>query len=294
MRAVIKYPGAKWSLAHWIISHFPMHHSYLEPFFGSGAVLFSKDRSAIETINDLDGDVVNLFHWIRAYPERLAQEIYWTPYSREVYELAWNAQHTETNSFRRAVNFYIRMMMGHGFRTTGEKVWWKNDVQGREKAYAAKHWCKTPDVVFEAAERLRGVQIENRPAAELIQRFNFSNVLIYADPPYLLETRHRKQYKCEMTDEDHRDLLDVLLAHRGPVLLSGYESDLYDDALKGWCREETTAFAQTATKRREVLWMNFEPEHQECFWDSTKGTEISEICTDYASVEPEYSLAHKG
>ncbi|MDE6259897.1 MAG: DNA adenine methylase [Oscillospiraceae bacterium] len=259
MNAVIKYPGAKWSLAHWIINHFPEHHSYLEPFFGSGAVLFTKGRSAIETVNDLDGDVVNLFYWIRTDPERLAQAIHWTPYAREVYDRAWAAQYTEEDPFQRAVDFYVRMMMGHGFRTTGERVGWKNDVQGREKAYAAKYWCKTPGVIFEAAERLRGVQIEHRPAVELISRFNFPNVLIYADPPYLLDTRHGKQYRQEMTDADHRDLLDALRAHKGPVILSGYESDLYDDALRGWYREETTTIAQNSTKRREVLWMNFEP-----------------------------------
>lgn len=259
MNAVIKYPGAKWSLANWIIGHFPPHHSYLEPFFGSGAVLFTKGRSAIETVNDLDGDVVNLFRWIRTDPERLAQAIYWTPYAREVYNQAWEAQYTETDSFQRAVDFYARMMMGHGFRTTGEKVGWKNDVQGREAAYAASYWCKTPGVVFEAAERLRGVQIESRPAVEVITRFNYANVLIYADPPYLLSTRHGKQYRHEMTDRDHCDLLDALKAHRGPVLLSGYENDLYNDVLRTWYRDEATAIAQTSAKRREVLWMNFEP-----------------------------------
>jgi len=263
MNAVIKYPGAKWSLSKWIIGHFPEHHSYLEPFFGSGAVLFTKERSAIETVNDLDGEVVNLFEWIRADPERLARAIYWTPYARDVYDKAWEAQYAERDSFRRAVNFYARMMMGHGFRTTGEKVGWKNDVQGREKAYAATYWCKTPDVIFEAAERLRGVQIENRPAAELIERFNFPNVLIYADPPYVLGTRHGKQYRCEMTDAEHIDLLDALKAHKGPVLISGYESRLYEDALHGWHRDTATAIAQTSTKRREVLWMNFQPSVQQ-------------------------------
>lgn len=262
MNAVIKYPGAKWSIAQWIIEHFPPHHSYLEPFFGSGAVLFTKERSAIETVNDLDGDVVNLFRWIREDPERLAREIYLIPYARNIYDKAFEEQYTETDSFQRAVNFYIRMMMGHGFRTTGEKVGWKNDVQGREAAYAAKYWCKTPEAVLEAAERLRGVQIENRPAIEVISRFNFPNVLIYADPPYLLGTRHGKQYRHEMTDKDHRNLLDALKAHKGPVLLSGYDSDLYNDALQKWHREEISTLAQTATKRCDVLWMNFEPETQ--------------------------------
>jgi Site-specific DNA methylase len=153
MNAVVKYPGAKWSLSAWIIGHFPKHHSYLEPFFGSGAVLFTKERSAIETVNDLDGEVINLFEWIRTDPERLARAIYWTPYARDVYDKAWEAQYTEQNSFQRAVNFYARMMMGHGFRTTGEKVGWKNDVQGREKAYAATYWCKTPDIICPCRDR---------------------------------------------------------------------------------------------------------------------------------------------
>ena len=268
MNAIIKYPGAKWSLAKWITGHFPPHHSYLEPFFGSGAVLFTKERSAIETVNDLDGDVVNLFRWIRENPERLAREIYLIPYARDVYDKAFEEQYTETDSFQQAVNFYIRMMMGHGFRTTGEKVGWKNDVQGREAAYAAKNWCRTPEVVLEAAERLRGVQIENMPAIELIGRFNFQNVLIYADPPYILGTRHGKQYRHEMTDKDHWDLLDVLKAHSGPVLLSGYDNDLYNDALRTWHREERNAVAQTSTRRTEVLWMNFEPAGQISFFDN--------------------------
>lgn len=263
MKSVIKYPGAKWSVARWIISHFPPHHSYLEPFFGSGAVLFSKDRSNIETVNDLDDDVINLFDWIRKDPEMLAHAIRWTPYSRVVYDQAWADQYTEKDPFKRAVNFYVRMMMGHGFRTTGEKVGWKNDIQGREMAYAARYWCETPDTIMQAAERIRGVQIEKKPAVELIARFNYSSVLIYADPPYLLSTRNRKQYRHEMSDQEHIDLLDALKAHKGPVILSGYDSKLYNESLNGWHRDEIGAIAQTSERRTEVLWMNFEPPNRQ-------------------------------
>lgn len=258
MKAIMKYPGSKWSLAKWIISFFPEHHSYLEPFFGSGAVLFNKPRSNIETVNDLDGNVVNLFEWIRRDPERLAHEIYYTPYARQIYDEAFALM--PEDSFAKAVNFYIRLNMGHGFRTNGEKVGWKNDVQGRERAYAALDWCKIPEKIMEAAERLRGVQIENRPAVELIQRFNYPRVLIYLDPPYVLGTRHGKQYRCEMDDNGHNELLDAALAHKGPVLLSGYDNPLYNERLKNWHREEATSYSQVGSRKREVLWMNFEPE----------------------------------
>ncbi len=109
-------------------------------------------------------------------------------------------------------------------------------------------------------ERLRGVQIENRPAVELIRRFNYPRVLIYLDPPYVLGTRHGKQYRCEMDDNEHDELLDAALAHKGPVLLSGYENPLYNDRLRSWHREERMCYSQVGSRKREVLWMNFKPE----------------------------------
>ena len=217
MKAIAKYPGSKWSLSEWIIRFFPKHHSYLEPFFGSGAVLFNKPRSHIETVNDLDKNVVNLFECIREDPKKLAEMVYMTPYARMVYEKAY--EEIPEDKFEAALNFYIRLNMGHGFRTSGERVGWKNDVQGRERAYATKDWCDLPEKIMQAAERLRGVQIENRPAVDVIQRFNHSNVLVYGDPPYVLSTRHGKQYRFEMDDPAQDDLLDVLLAHKGPVIL---------------------------------------------------------------------------
>ena len=101
------------------------------------------------------------------------------------------------------------------------------------------------------------VQIENRPASEVIQRFNYPNVLIYADPPYLLSTRHGKQYRCEMTDDDHVELLHLLKEHKGPVVISGYPSNLYDDLLSDWNKETRMARNQCMKSRMEVLWMNF-------------------------------------
>lgn len=260
-KPILKYPGAKWGLAEWIIGLFPKHHSYLEPFFGSGAVFFNKPRSNVETINDLDGEVVNFFECLKNDPDRLARDILYTPYSRTVYNRAYS-QEIPQDPYERAVRLLVRCNMGHGFRTSGGRVGWKRDVAGRERAYAAKAWCELPDVIVETAERLQGVQIECTPAAKLITQFNSPDVLIYCDPPYLLSTRGGKQYRCEMTDDDHLELLDVLKKHKGPAIISGYESELYNAELWEWHRENTTATDQLSRIKKEILWMNFEPMDQ--------------------------------
>lgn len=215
-RTIIKYPGAKWRLSEWIISHMPEHKSYLEPYFGSGAVFFRKEPSRIETINDLDGDIVNLFSCIRADPERLAGMIATTPYVRQEYNSAFITP--SDDSFEKARLFLLQCWQGNGFRTYCRSGW-KNDIAGREYAYAVKYWNQLPEWIMQAFCRLKDAQIECRPAVEVIQRFNRPDVLVYADPPYLLSTRKmKKQYACEMTDTDHVELLKVLLQHKGPCI----------------------------------------------------------------------------
>ncbi len=256
--AFLKYPGAKWRIAKWISNFFPEHHSYLEPFFGSGAVFFSKDKSNIETINDLDGDVVNLFECIRKDPEKLSRYVLLTPYSREIYNRAYDTT-MQSDNYERALYFLVRCNMGYGFRTSGGKVGWKRDVAGRERAYGVKSWQEIPSVIADVSERLSEVQIECMPAIELIKDFNFKNVLIYCDPPYLLSTRYGKQYKHEMSEDDHLHLLDAIKKHRGPVIISGYQSSLYDTELCDWHKEITTTTDRRSQVKTEVLWMNFNP-----------------------------------
>ena len=75
---VLKWPGSKWNIADRIIELMPKHKIYLEPFFGFGAVFFSKAPSNTEILNDLDGEITNLFKCVRDNPEELAQEVYFT------------------------------------------------------------------------------------------------------------------------------------------------------------------------------------------------------------------------
>lgn len=242
-------------MAEQIISLMPHHRSYLEPFFGSGAVLFNKPPSAIETVNDIDGDVVNFFKVLRERPEELAEAISLTPYARDVFDDAH--KNRGTDAFDRAYRFAIRSKMGHGFKTY-QKTGFKVDVFARERSYCVGCWNRLPADLMEAAARLKKVQIENRPALDLIRRFNHENVLIYADPPYLLETRGGKQYRHEMTEQDHLDLLEALKQHRGYVILSGYPSEMYGRELRGWSVIYRKSYNQNSEQRTEVLWCNFE------------------------------------
>ena len=254
VNALLNYPGSKWGMAAEIISMMPSHRSYLEPFFGSGAVLFSKPPSAIETVNDIDGDIVNFFTVLREQSEELSRLIALTPYARSVYDDAHSNRGTDP--LDRAYRFAIRNKMGYGIKTYS-KTGFKIDVAGREGCYASLGWLNMPEKITQMCKRLKHVQIENRPAVELIRRFNFENVLIYADPPYLMSTRGGKQYRHEMTEQDHWELLVALRQHKGPVILSGYPSAMYDGELKGWDRVEKKAYNQNAEPETEVLWCNF-------------------------------------
>lgn len=264
MRQVLKYPGSKWNIASQLATLIPEHHSYLEPFFGSGALLFTKLHSDIETVNDMDSDITNLFKCIQKDAERLAKIVATTPFSREVYDVQFEIlnNYVCTDPYERAAGFLIKCWQGHGFRTNGYKVGWKNDVQGRESMYALWNWYRLPVWIMEIAERLRKVQVENKPAMEVIERFNYENVFMYLDPPYILGTRSGKQYKYEMTDSEHEDMLKLVLKSKAKIMISGYESDMYNNYLSGWHKEYFQSCAEHHGTRREVVWMNYEQNQQ--------------------------------
>ncbi|MFV0399179.1 MAG: DNA adenine methylase [Oscillospiraceae bacterium] len=259
MKPILKYPGAKWRLSEWITRNMPPHESYLEPFFGSGAVLFNKPKSRIETVSDLDGDIVHFFKVCRERADELAFALSLTPWSREEYMAADNR--SDLDDLERARRFCVRCWMSIGGKRL--KSGWRCTT-GKQKDGGpdnAKLWGRLPEIVHQVAGRLIGVQIENRPAVDVIQTYQGEEVLVYADPPYLKETRtaHGDMYLHEMTDEEHVGLLRCLREHPGPAMISGYDCELYNDMLAGWHKVTTDTQAERGARRTEVLWMNKKP-----------------------------------
>ncbi len=253
MNAILKYPGGKWRIADWILSYFPKHKVYLEPFFGSGALFFKKEPAYIETINDVDGNIVNLFRVCREYPEELAAAINLTPFAREEF---CDCYAQADNMIERARRTLVRFHQSFGTSNSSRNSWRNVQTYGGPKC--ATMWNNLPDIIVSCCERLKNAQIENIDAVELIRRYNDEQTLIYCDPPYLQDLRKKNMYAYEYDNEQHERLLDVLRETRSKVILSGYDNELYNKRLDGWFTAEKKTTVQMGLHRVEKLWMNFD------------------------------------
>lgn len=255
MNAILKYPGAKWRIADWIIDYMPEHKVYLEPFFGSGAVFFKKQPSYLETINDIDGNIVNLFRVCRENPEELSRLISLTPFAREEFIDCY--QIDVEDPIERARRTLVRYHQSFGTCNSSKNSW--RNVQTYGGPRCATMWNDLPDIICKCCERLKNAQIENIDAIQLIKRYSSNEMLIYCDPPYLQNLRKRNMYKCEYTEEQHIQLINALKESNSMIILSGYDSELYNDMLSDWYTAEKNTTAQMGLHRTEKLWMNFVP-----------------------------------
>lgn len=254
-RPVLRWHGGKWILAPWIISHFPPHRVYVEPFGGAGSVLIRKPRCYAEIWNDLDDHVVNLFRVLRSdRATELVEKLRLTPFSSEEFSKAYDPSDDDVERARRLV---IRSFMGFGSNGHNRVTGFRSN-SNRSGTTPAHDWVNYPDALIKVIERLQGVVVLHRDAKDVMQAHDGPETLHYADPPYVFDTRAdlSKDYAHELSDDDHGDLLDFLKTLQGMVILSGYPSQIYDNALQGWLRVERAALADGAKERTEVLWIN--------------------------------------
>lgn len=276
MRPVLRYHGGKWRLAPWVIEHLPPHRTYVEPFGGAASVLMLKPRSYAEVYNDLDGEVVNVFRVLRDEDaaNRLWKLLTLTPFARDEFNLAYEhsddpleqARRTILKSFAGFGSASIHDPAPAGMRTRAST--WKAPTgfrcnSSRSGTTPAYDWAHYPWQIDAFVERLRGVVIENRDAADVVRQHDGPETLHYVDPPYVHETRSARRgergkgYAFEMTDGDHAALAAVLRGLEGMVVLSGYPCDLYDRELyPDWRRIARQHLADGAKRRTEVLWFN--------------------------------------
>lgn len=256
-RPVLRYHGSKWRLAQWIMSFFPPHKVYVEPFGGGGSVLLRKKPVEQEIYNDLDREIVNVFRVLRdpAQAADLQRLLYYTPHSREEYELSHQLTDDPVEAARRTIT---RSFLGYASNAVTSQ--YKNGFRSKRAGSAgpAREWATYPGHVDSFVARLRTVTLECAPALDLIGKYDAPAALFYVDPPYLRETRtaHGRSYRYEMTREEHVELARVLHSLRGMVILSGYDSGLYQDLYGDWHAERKDTQADGSVTRTEVLWVN--------------------------------------
>ena len=265
-------------IAEWIISKFPPHAVYIEPFGGGFSVGMRKDRVGHEVYNDLSGEMVNLFRVYRDRGEELAEKVRSTPFSREEYRLSFEISEDPLEQARRTL---VRSYMGYGSNSLCRSI--KSGFRSksqRNNTGAAVDWMNLPDKMPPLIERLRGVVIENVAAEDLIRRHDGPDTLFYCDPPYLPRTRSTRMnghhgYDHEMSQGEHVALAELLCKASGKVAVSGYPDELYEDLYAGWIRHERRGRVDSTgslrhgirmPERTEVLWCNYELPGQERLW----------------------------
>jgi DNA adenine methylase len=259
-RPALRWHGGKWKLAPWIISHFPVHRVYVEPFGGAASVLLRKPRAYGEVYNDLDGDVVNLFRVLqdKKLSAELVRRLRLTPFARAEFERSYLRSRSPIERARRLM---IICYMGFGSNGHNRKTRTGFRANSNRSGTTPAHdWKNYPDALPVLIDRLQGVVIEQRDALDVMRQHDSGETLHYVDPPYLWHTRtassKRRRYVHEMNDADHTKLLDCVLELRGSVVLSGYKHAQYDEALAGWKVVDTASHADGALARVERLWIN--------------------------------------
>ncbi|MNB92488.1 DNA adenine methylase [compost metagenome] len=259
-RSPLIWFGGKSKYAEHIISRFPKHRKYVEPFGGAAHVIAQKPRITHEVYNDIDGLVVNFIMENIRDPERLQAACEALPYSRQLFEM-WKREPMPDDPFDRAVRFFYlnRSAIGKGNAEEVPQTGWRHStVSGQSPANGYLSACK---LIGDFAERMKGVMIEHTDFRTIIQKYDDEHTLFYVDPPYV---GREKYYAGGFTEKDHRDLAELLHNIQGKVVLSYYDDPLIKELYPDFNREPFEANRQVVGSAglnrdtTEMLLMNYD------------------------------------
>ena len=250
MMGPLPYVGGKRRVAKRLLTLFPPHVTYVEAFAGGAQLFFHKPPSIVEVINDLDGEIVNLYRVLRRHPHELARELRWQPASRQLFAEHLAADAAGLTDIERAARFFYLQKNAFGGRRRHRHVQFgvtkPNNYQPQ----------RLPDALVQAADRLARVQVESLPYEQVVERYDRPTTFFYLDPPYV----GVKHYAHNFTDEQFVGLAGRLATLKGRFLLSINDSPNVREWFAAFHRAEI-AFTYTAMRQprsfRELLFANF-------------------------------------
>jgi DNA adenine methylase len=264
----LKWHGSKSRRAKFILPLLPPCRTYVEPFAGSLGLLLKRQPAALEVANDLNADLMTFWEVVkdpvtqaefldRARGARVSEALFNTSVMAPLHTA------DKMTPVQRALAVFTvsRLSLSGRGKTFAPASKTGRLRRGMDERLSS--WLSALDRLPAVSARLRGVKLRCQPGLEVIEEFDGEDVLFLVDPPYVHATRASTDvYACEMTDRDHRELLDVLLGCKAKIALCGYANPLYDDKLDGWRRHEYQVpndGAIGATKRTmtECLWVNY-------------------------------------
>lgn len=211
MNSPINRMGGKFRLRKKIIEKIPNHICYVEPFFGAGWVYFGKDPSKVEIINDIDGDIVNLFRIMKEHPLEFERLLQYEIISREKFSDYKNVNTSYLTDIQRAIRFLY--MISNSFASKGISFGYTATGKPQKKLFVEN--------VLEIRERLKNTIIENKDVMDIIKRYDRETTFFFLDPPYI----DTMGYKDKFTIEDHEKLRDELKKVKGNFLLTINDCD---------------------------------------------------------------------
>lgn len=262
---LISYFGGKYPHLNWLLPIFPAgDYHFIDIMCGSASVSLNVNYPLV-TINDINSDVVNLFEVLREDYDEFMRRIYFTPFSREIHKNCVDTFDTPAGKTDRAVKYFIRTQLsfgGNGSQQNHHGVGFEYKVS-KSKYYKVDNWNNKLEKLPIIVEKLRHIQIENRDCFELFERVNTPGNIVYFDPPYVKTARSSRnnRYHHEVKEDFHSILAQKVRNASCFVVISGYESDLYNDIFKDFLKITGPAHRSNTSKstKQEVVWTNYEP-----------------------------------
>lgn len=249
---IIPWIGGKRRLAKTILPMFPQHTCYVEPFCGAAALYFMKDPAETEVLNDINGELVNMYRVVKHHLEEFIRQFKWALVSRELYGWLQITPEETLTDIQRAARFYYLQKLSFGGK-----------VDGRTFGTATTHpprlnLLRLEEDLSQAHLRLSRTFIEHLNWQECITKYDRPHTLFYCDPPYWETEGYGVDFELKQYDE----LAKIAKSLKGNIIISVNDIPQMRQAFKGM-KIETTEINYTvggkngSAKRSELIVSNF-------------------------------------
>lgn len=207
---IIPWIGGKRRLAKHILPLFPEHTCYVEPFCGAAALYFLKPPGRIEVINDINGELVNLYRVVKHHLEEFVRQFKWALVSRQIYKWLRDTPEETLTDIQRAARFYYLQKQAFGGKVADHTF-------GTSTTSAPRfNLLRIEEELSMAHLRLSRTLIEHMDWRQCIERYDRPHTLFYCDPPYW----GTEGYGVDFPAENYTQMAEMARTIKGKMIIS--------------------------------------------------------------------------